>query len=69
MNNSNAEIKKLSEDVNQVRRERVIYDNVFKKLELDLKQKEEKLKKLINENLSIELNREDMIDNLKKEIE
>ena len=69
MNNSNAEIKKLSEDVNQVRRERVIYDNVFKKLELDLKQKEEKLKKLINENLSIELNREDMIDSLKKEIE
>jgi hypothetical protein len=42
-----AEIKRLQEEVNLVRRERVIYDNVFKKLEFDLKIKEESLKKHI----------------------
>ena len=44
-----AEIKRLKEDVNIVRRERVIFDNVFKKLEIDLKQKEEELKKYLIE--------------------
>lgn len=35
-NESLAEIKRLKEDVNAARRERVIFDSVFKKLESDL---------------------------------
>jgi len=34
-----------------VRRERVIFDNVFKKLEMDLKLKEEELKKYLKETI------------------
>ena len=33
-------INQLKEEVNLVRRERVIFDSVFKKLELELKSKE-----------------------------
>ena len=40
-----AVIKRLKEEVNLVRRERVIFDQVFEKLEVDLKLKEDKLKK------------------------
>lgn len=39
-NEALAEIKRLKEEVNAARRERVIFDNVFKKLETDLKFKE-----------------------------
>ena len=46
-----AEIKRLKEEVNLVRRERVIFDNVFKKLEMDLKLKEEELKKYLRETI------------------
>jgi hypothetical protein len=35
-NEALAEITKLIEDVNLVRRERVIFDNVFHKLEFDI---------------------------------
>jgi hypothetical protein len=35
----------LKEDVNMARRERVIYSNVFKKLESDIKKKDEEYKK------------------------
>ena len=37
-----------------VRRERVIFDNVFKKLEMDLKTKEEELKSYLLETIQIE---------------
>ena len=44
-------VKRLKEEVNLVRRERVIFDNVFKKLEMDLKLKEEELKKYLKETI------------------
>lgn len=53
-NESLAEIKRLKEEVNAARRERVIFDNVFKKLETDLKSKEEEFKKFLFENLQVE---------------
>ena len=44
----------MKEQVNQIRRERVIYDSVFKKLETDLKIKEEELTKYITEANEVE---------------
>ena len=44
----------MKEQVNQIRRERVIYDSVFKKLETDLKIKEEELTKYITEAIEVE---------------
>ena len=44
----------MKEEINILRRERVIYDNVFKKLETDLKIKEEELMKYISETIEIE---------------
>ncbi len=46
-NQALAEIKRLIEEVNLVRRERVIFDNVFYKLEEDINNKEIQLKKYI----------------------
>ncbi len=43
--------KSLKEEVSSARRERVIFDNVFKNLELDLKSKEEEYKKHLFETL------------------
>ena len=37
----------MKEEINNIRRERVTYDSVFKKLETDLKLKEEELMKSI----------------------
>lgn len=65
-NESLAEIKRLKEDVNAARRERVIFDNVFKKLESDLKIKEEEFKKCLLENLQVEKERVQAEDELKK---
>ncbi len=59
-----AEIKRLKEEVNLVRRERVIFDNVFKKLEMDLKLKEEELKKKLLETIQIENERQQILDDL-----
>jgi hypothetical protein len=59
-----AEIKRLKEEVNLVRRERVIFDNVFKKLEMDLKLKEEELKKKLLETITIENERQQILDEL-----
>ena len=68
-NESLAEIKRLKEyfhlfkliylkyylirEVNASRRERVIFDNVFKNLEQDLKMMEEELKKYLFETLQV----------------
>lgn len=65
-NESLAEIKRLKEDVNAARRERVIFDNVFKKLESDLKIKEEEFKKCLLENLQVEKERVQAEEELKK---
>jgi len=46
-----SEIKKLKDEVNIVRRERVMYDRVFKKLEVDLKVKEDELLKSLTETI------------------
>ena len=63
-NQAVAEIKRLKEEVNLVRRERVIFDNVFKKLEMDLKLKEEELKKKLLETIQIENERQQIMDEL-----
>lgn len=57
-NESLAEIKSLKEEVNAARRERVIFDSVFKKLETDLKLKEEELKRYLFEALQVEKEKE-----------
>lgn len=65
-NESLAEIKRLKEEVNAARRERVIFDNVFKKLETDLKLKEEEFKKFLFENLQVEKEKMQVEEELKK---
>ena len=47
-----------------VRRERVIFDNVFEKLEMDLKLKEEELKKYLLETIHIENERYSILEEL-----
>jgi hypothetical protein len=47
-----------------VRRERVIFDNMFEKLEIDLKLKEEELKKYLLENILIENERMNILEDL-----
>ena len=49
-----AEIKKIKEDVNQCRKERVIFDNVFKKLEMDLKLKEDEFRTKLKDSIEKE---------------
>lgn len=44
LNGALAEIKQLKDECNAKRRERVIFDNVFKKLEQELKIKEIEVK-------------------------
>ena len=63
-NQALAEIQRLVEDVNLVRRERVIFDNVFYKLEEDIYKKEEQLKKYIGMALSLETVRHNYLDKL-----
>ena len=52
--------------MNAARRERVIFDNVFKKLETDLKMKEEEFKKYLYENLQVEKEKAGAEEELKK---
>ena len=47
-----------------VKRERVIFDNVFEKLEIDLKLKEEELKKYLLETIQIENERMNILEDL-----
>ena len=54
----------MKEEINILRRERVIYDNVFKKLETDLKIKEEELMKYISETIEIENERDYILKEL-----
>lgn len=71
-NESLAEIQTLKEQVNASRRERVIFDNVFKNLETDLKLKEEEFKKYLFDNLQIEKERliaEEELEKIKFEAE
>ena len=71
-NESLAEIKILKEEINVARKERVIYDNVFKKLETDLKNKEEEFKRYLYEKSQVTENKEFMeesINGLKKQSE
>ena len=65
-NESLAEIKSLKEEVNAARRERVIFDSVFKKLETDLKLKEEELKRYLFEALQVEREKELASEELQK---
>jgi hypothetical protein len=54
----------MKQEINILRRERVIYDNVFKKLETDLKIKEEELMKYISETIEIENERDYILKEL-----
>jgi hypothetical protein len=47
-------INMLKEEVNMVRRERVIFSNVFKKLESDIKLKDEEFKKYMIEKMHVD---------------
>ena len=58
-------MKKLKEDVNQVRRERVIFDSVFKKLEQDLKLRDDDLMQSLSETIKHEKIREEILEELK----
>jgi hypothetical protein len=49
-----AMLQKIKEKLKAARRERVIYDNIFKTLETDIKVKEEDLKKLVLESVQVE---------------
>jgi len=53
-NASLAQINLLKEQVNVARRERVVFSNVFKKLENDIKQKDEQYKKVLIQSLQLE---------------
>lgn len=54
----------MKEEINTIRRERVIYDSVFKKLETDLKVKEEELMKFIGEAIDVENERDQIVTEL-----
>jgi hypothetical protein len=56
----------MKEKVNTIRRERVIYDSVFKKLEMDLKVKEEEVQRHIGEAIEIEEERKQIFEELKE---
>ena len=60
-----AEIQKLKEDVNASRKERVIFDNVFKKLEIDLKMQELEIKKQLFTSLQIRKEKENSEEQLR----
>ena len=47
-------IRSLKDIINQVRRERVIFDTVFKKLENDLKNQDHDLMKQLKETIKLE---------------
>ncbi|CAD8132371.1 unnamed protein product [Paramecium octaurelia] len=69
-NESLAEINQLMEQINTARRERVIYSNVFKKLESDIRAKEEEFKKqlLIRKQIEHELNQcQEQFDKMKEQ--
>jgi hypothetical protein len=66
----------LKEEVNMARRERVIYSNVFKKLESDVKLKDEEFKKHLIEKMHVTQKKSTLLEDLstikaraKKEVE
>jgi len=66
------EIKTLKSEINVLRRDRVIFDNVFKDLETDLKLKEVKFKKVLYEFLQVQLEKnvaEQELEKIKTESE
>ncbi|KRX03214.1 P-loop containing nucleoside triphosphate hydrolase [Pseudocohnilembus persalinus] len=65
-NNSQAQIGQYKELLNSARRERVIFSNVFKKLESDLKKKDEEFKKLILEKMREDKKKEQQEEEYKK---
>ena len=56
----------LKEKVNMARRERVIFSNVFKKLESDIKLKDEEFKKYIIEKIHVDNKKKLYEEELKK---
>lgn len=60
------EIKNKKEEINALRRERVIFDNVFKDLEKDLKNKELDFKKTLYEYVQIHHEKELAQEELEK---
>lgn len=65
-NESLAQINMLKEQVNTVRRERVIFSNVFKKLESDIKLKDEEFKKFMIEKMQVEVKKKSLDEELQK---
>jgi uncharacterized protein (DUF3084 family) len=65
-NEALAEINMLKEEVNMARRERVIFSNVFKKLESDIKIKDEEFKKQLIKRMHIDVEKKKAEEELKR---
>ncbi|KAL4426281.1 hypothetical protein ABPG74_018698 [Tetrahymena malaccensis] len=65
-NESLAQINMLKEQVNMARRERVIFSNVFKKLESDIKLKDEEFKKYMIEKMHVDIKKKQLEEELQK---
>ncbi|KAL4462903.1 hypothetical protein ABPG72_018794 [Tetrahymena utriculariae] len=65
-NESLAQINMLKEQVNMARRERVIFSNVFKKLESDIKIKDEEFKKYMIEKMQVDIKKKQLEEELQK---
>ncbi|KRW99182.1 hypothetical protein PPERSA_07425 [Pseudocohnilembus persalinus] len=48
-NESNAQNDKIKEDINQMRREKNIFDKIFQQSEIDIKEKKEKIKRILKQ--------------------
>lgn len=64
LNQAVAEIKKLRERINNECRERVIFDNVFKNLEIDLKKNDHELRGNISISMSVDNKVQEFMDEL-----
>ena len=70
-NEAMARNKQLKEEINTLRKERVIFDKVYNQLEIELKAKESELKSVIEKAEIVKGERQkaqDQIDNLKKAV-
>eukprot|EP01016_Furgasonia_blochmanni_P050437 TRINITY_DN7795_c0_g1_i3.p1 TRINITY_DN7795_c0_g1~~TRINITY_DN7795_c0_g1_i3.p1 ORF type:complete len:638 (-),score=166.91 TRINITY_DN7795_c0_g1_i3:150-2063(-) len=65
-NQALAQIRELEEEINSLRRDRVIYDNVYKKLEKELKLKESELQRCIKKSMEIQAQYEESKSKLKE---
>eukprot|EP01017_Pseudomicrothorax_dubius_P046534 TRINITY_DN8208_c0_g1_i13.p1 TRINITY_DN8208_c0_g1~~TRINITY_DN8208_c0_g1_i13.p1 ORF type:complete len:497 (-),score=164.38 TRINITY_DN8208_c0_g1_i13:95-1585(-) len=71
-NEAIAQNKTMREQIDALRRERVIYDNIYKQLEKELNEKKEELKEITEMKIDVEKNREETLrklENVKKKVQ